>query len=199
MAEENIKPPYVEFQTRAVEDRTASLDAGHFVSRDVHYAVITPAGSRDRIEKEAEAWLADIEISARDDRIPSTWPPLYRQKYEMWCKGQEAPEEGTPIRDWPAVSPAQCQTLLNIGIPTVEHLAEATEEALQRIGMGSRALREKARAWIATSGDRGQLSARLEKLETSLADSIARAESAEGKVKDLEKEIEALKRVKEKV
>ena len=40
------RPPYVQFEMRAVEDRQASIDAGHYVAKDVAYAIITPAGSR---------------------------------------------------------------------------------------------------------------------------------------------------------
>jgi hypothetical protein len=53
MADE-LKPPYVRFEVRSVEDRTASIESGHYVGKDVIFAIVTPAGTRDRIEREAD-------------------------------------------------------------------------------------------------------------------------------------------------
>lgn len=33
------RPPYVTFEFRAEEDRAASIEAGHYVSKDVAYAL----------------------------------------------------------------------------------------------------------------------------------------------------------------
>ena len=45
------RPPFVNFEVRAEEDRTASIEQGHYVAVDVDYALITPAGSRDCVER----------------------------------------------------------------------------------------------------------------------------------------------------
>ena len=57
---EDAKPPFVIFETRAVEDREQSIAEGHYVAKDVNYAIITPAGTKDRIEKVAEDFAAEV-------------------------------------------------------------------------------------------------------------------------------------------
>jgi predicted RecB family nuclease len=47
--------------------------------------------------------------------------------------------------------PAQIKTLLDINVRTVEELAAANEETLNRVGMGGRALKQKAIIWLESS------------------------------------------------
>jgi hypothetical protein len=69
---------------------------------------------------------------------------LYQQALENYKQSRETPEQGIAIKDWPGASPAQIKTLLDINVRTVEELAAANEETLMRIGMGGRALKQKA-------------------------------------------------------
>lgn len=153
---QQARPPYVQFELRAVEDRAASQDAGHYVAKDVAYAIITPAGSRDRIEKIAEEWLRDMGEQVRQERLPIEWHRHYQTIYAAWKEGREAPETGTSIRQWPVVSPAQVELLINLRIRTVEDLAAANEEAIARMGMGGRALKQKAVDWLASASGIGK-------------------------------------------
>jgi prefoldin subunit 5 len=186
------KPPYVVFETRAVEDRTASLEAGHYVTRDVDFAIITPAGSRDRIEKEAVTWIEDLKEGARNERLPATWPSLYEQAFKAWKAGQEMPTEGTAVKDWPALSPSQVRTLLDMGINTVELVSDMNEEAVNRLGMGGRALKEKAKAWLIASATDGKAGAEIDSLRRKVEALTARAEKAEAENKELAQKLEAL-------
>ena len=63
------RPAYVQFEVRAVEDRTATLESGHFVAKDVIYALVTPAGTKDRLEKNAEEWIKRMEEGVSQERI----------------------------------------------------------------------------------------------------------------------------------
>ena len=160
------RPPYVTFELRAEEDRTASIESGKYVARDVEYALITPQGSKDRVERNAEEWLAHITVESRDGRFPEPWVKHYREAFAAWKSGQELPVNGTPILTWPAVSPANVKMLLDLNIRTVEELAQATEEAISHIGIGARALKQRAIDYIAQSGDAGKASAEMEVLRT---------------------------------
>lgn len=187
------RPPYVQFEMRAVENRTASLEAGHYVTVDVPFAVITPAGTRDRIEKEAEPWLADLKRAVTEREFPEQWYHAYSDSFKRWCETRETPEFGTPIVNWPALSPSQVRALLDANIRTIEDLAEATEEGIARIGMGARALKEKARAWLDVASNTGRLSSELEALRVENADLKRRDKERDEKLKDLETQIKALK------
>lgn len=196
MQANEAKPPYVVFESRAVEDRAASITAGHYVGKDVIYAIITPQGSKDRIEKLADDWLKDLETAVREDRFPALWLQSYKSIYADWKAGREIPVEGTPILTWPAVSKAQADACLNMNIRTVEDLANANEAALSGIGMGARALKQRAEAWLQSANETGKIAAEIEALRGENAAQKVTIETQqktiaqlEGKVAELESEL----------
>jgi hypothetical protein len=187
------RPAYVQFEVRAVEDRSATLESGHYVPKDVIYALVTPAGTKDRLEKEAEEWIKSMEEGVQQERIPSAWLDYYRKALQAFKDQQEVPLSGTSIKDWSALSPSQVKILLDANLRTIEEVAEATEEAVSRIGMGGRALKEKARAWIDSSAGTGKVAAELETLRTANTALENQNESLLERVKTLETQLEALK------
>lgn len=158
------RPAYVQFETREEEDREASIEAGHYVPRDRHYAVVTPPGGNLTIEKPADKFLRE-KRKAGDPNVRH-----YEQAYEAWKEGQEEPLDGTPIKSWPAASPAQIKACLNANIKTVEDLATAPEEALKRIGMGARHLQQKAEAWLKSASEHGKVAEEIASLKRDLQD-----------------------------
>lgn len=159
--EQKARPPYVTFETRSIEDRAASMAAGHYVGKDVNYAIVTPSGSKDRIEKIAEEWLQGMAEGVAQDRIPGEWLEAYERKYKTWCETREVPEDGTPILGWPALSPSQAKAILDANVRTLEDLVVANESTLTAIGMGARALKEKAKAWLDSADTTGKTAEEL--------------------------------------
>lgn len=164
------RPAYVEFEYRPVEDRDATLSAGHYMSKDVAYAIVMPVGSRDRIEKVVSEWFITLQQAIDEGRFPSEWLRGYRMKFEEWQRGNEMPESGTPIMTWPALSPAQAKSVIAANIRTVEDLAQANEVGLNAIGMGSRALKQRAVEWLASAQDIGKVAERVAALEAEAKD-----------------------------
>jgi len=162
---EEERPPYVMFETRAVEDRTASINAGHYVSKDINYALVTPPGSKDLHEEELDAWLQKASMNARNGRMNPKWVEAWKEKAIAWKKGQEIPEDGIPIKGWTLLSPAQCEMLLFANIRTVEDLAQINDEGLSRIGMGGVDLKKKAKSWLQATKDHGPLTMKMASLE----------------------------------
>lgn len=165
---DNSRPPYVMFERRAVEDRTASLAAGHYVSKDVDFAIITRPGSRDTLDKEALVWLGEIREKGRSNAIPSTWFEALNASYKAWKDGEEVPPNGTPIKGWPVLSPAAQKDLIHAGIRTVEDLADIPDQELAVIGTGAMAFKQKAKSWLAAAQGTGKLAEQLAALSTQL-------------------------------
>jgi len=159
------RPPFVTFEVRAEEDRQASIEAGHYVTKDVDYAIITPAGSKDRVERVAVDWFANLARQVEEGRFPQNWLDAFRSKFDYWKKGQELPVDGTSVRQWNVLSPSQCKTLLDLHVLTIEDLAVANEETIARLGMGGRDLQRRAREWLKASTDVGKVSERSAALE----------------------------------
>jgi len=171
------RPPYVEFKQIAIADPKRTNELGYRVTRDVDRAYIMQPGSRDVFEVDAEDWLKQIRDKALNDAhdaYPQEWIDQFRKKFEMFKEGQEAPVNGTHVREWPHLSPAQVQNLVAARIITVEDVAALTEEALNRVGMGSRELREKARDWLASRDMTKSALQENEALKAKLADLTAR-------------------------
>jgi len=157
VSERTDRPAYVRFERVAKENKALSLQEGKFVATDVDYALITPPYSKDVIRQKVASWFDNLEQDVRNDRIPEAMGELYRDAYRSWQNGQEIPPNGSPIRGWGVLSPAQQENLLRINILTVEDLAGVNDEGLRRVGMGAQELKQKAVAWLRTLHDRGPL------------------------------------------
>lgn len=183
------RPPYVVFETRPEEDRQASIEAGCYKAKDVDYALITPAGSKDRVERVVGDWFEYLTVQVDQGRFPAEWLDGFKHKYKLWKEGQELPVNGTPIKTWAALSPSQAKTLLDLHVLTLEDLAAANEELLSRIGMGARALQAQARDWLASAKDIGAVSAQLTVLTEALDAANARMKSLEAQNTALQAQI----------
>lgn len=139
------RPPYINFERRGVDRRDAE---GKVTMRDVDFALITPMGSRDVVEKPVKQWLEQAKWQAKTGRIPQEWVKHYQSLYDAWLEGQEAPVNGTSVRNWPAALKHEVKRLEDAGVRTVEDLAVANEETLAALGMGARSLKQRAEDWV---------------------------------------------------
>jgi hypothetical protein len=157
MVDTTERPPFVRFERRGVEDRNASLDQGRYVEKDVDMALVTPPGSRDIMVHSVEDWMKGLRRGVEESRLPQSWFDRYRAQYESWRKGEELPVNGSPIKGWGVLSPAQQKNLIGLNILTVEDLAALNDEGVRRVGMGGVDLKNKANAWLRQLEDKGLL------------------------------------------
>jgi hypothetical protein len=159
------RPPYVEFKRHSVERRYPAMtpegtphpQAGQLYYVDVDLVKITQIGGKDTVEKLVEDWLANCKTNVQAQRMPQQWLMHYELTYEAFKKGQEVPLVGTPIRNWPLLTPAQVENCVSRGIRAVEDLAAANEQTLNALGMGSRALKQQAVDYLAAKSDTAPL------------------------------------------
>lgn len=164
---------HVTFEIRPEEDRAASIEAGSPQFKDVEYAIITMPGGSLVVDKQiTPALLNEWRRGSENQRkAPS---PFAIQAYNAWKEGLEPPVDGSPLSNWPGVTPAQLKSCQAIMIRSIEDLADANEDTLRKIGMGSRALKDKAKAYLAaavTNKGSEQISAimvRMEAMESAL-------------------------------
>lgn len=181
---QQARPPHVVFERRAEEDRQASIEQGRYVARDADYAIVTPAGSKDRVERLVSDWFSMLAGEVRSERWPQAWLDQLKAGYEAWKLGQTPPESGTPLTTWPALSPAQVKNWQQISIRTVEELAEANEETLSAYGMGSRDMKARAGLFLANgTAASGPLVAKLRAAEELISSMQVRMDSMEAQLK----------------
>lgn len=196
-----IRPPFVSFEMRAVEDRNASIAAGHLILRDVPFICLVPHGSegRTRIEQQYDEWLSQIK-GARGDvqaagagsdtpvmsagRFPSSWVERIEKAFAAWKAGVTLEIEGTPLRNWPVITRSQLSNCEGIHLYSIEELAVAADEAVERLGMGGKALRQRARDWLkAMQNDSAPLAAELERLRSRVQDLEAERDELQAQLK----------------
>lgn len=179
------RPPFVTFEQRAIEDRNATIKAGGLVMRDVDYVIVRQVGCKDTVEKEAEGWLVDIEKAAAQGTYPGEWVRHFREKYQAFKAGQAEPELGLSVRQWPSLSKAQAENLIAAGVRTVEDVAVMNEPTMQRVGMGARELKGKAKAYV-ESRDQNKAAEQITALQAQLGDRETRIEALEARLAALE-------------
>jgi len=176
------RPPYVEFHRIAKDDPVRSVELGHRVTKDVDMAYIMQPGSKDQIEIRAQDWLASIKrkmLEQTPGAYPDDWVAAFHKKFEAWKEGHEAPLIGTSVKEWPILSPAQAENFIALHVMTIEDVAEMTEEAMGRFGMGCRDLREKAREWLSGKEIAQNAIKENEELKKQLAEMASRLAALE--------------------
>jgi len=151
------KLPYVRFVSDVKETRDAE---GHIERAMIYMAHITPAGGKDEVVKNAEEWLADLRRKG-DARGPfdaaaneyTHWHEVFAKMFAQFKAGEELTTAGTPLRACMALLKTEVAACEAARILSLEDLAGANEEALQRIGMGARALKDKAAKLLQSQGD----------------------------------------------
>ena len=188
---ENIMP-FVRFERKAVEDPVATREQGHYVAKDIDYVNVTPPGSKDIWTGKATNWLDQLKKDQTDGRIPAEWVDKYSKAYQAWKNGQELPLEGTPIRGWGVISPAQQETLIKLNVLTVEVLAQLNDEGLRRIGMGAIDMQNKAEAWLKQLSKAGKPTIEIAALKKENTDLKLTVSTMEKRLEELSRLVQQL-------
>jgi hypothetical protein len=183
------RPAYVRFERVAIEDVVETLAQGHYVAKDVDMALITPPYSKDVMKYKVKAWFDILDQDVRNNRIPQRWVDNYKEAYRAFQNGQELPVNGSPIRGWGVISPAQQETLIKMNVLTVEDLAAMNDEGMKRVGMGGIDLKNKAKAWLLQLKDVGALTLQMADLQKKFANQEATIVSQGEKMEEMKREL----------
>jgi hypothetical protein len=159
------RPAYVRFEKRPLEQRD---EAGNVLYVDADYAIITPPGSPNGTEKLVKEWLPILRKQVKDGMFPGAWLTEYEDAYRRWANDQEPIVNGTDVRNWPSVSPAEAKNLTLLGLVAVEDVADMNAEVMQRLGMGAVSLKQRAKDFLAAKTDLQPLVARLDAMQGQL-------------------------------
>jgi hypothetical protein len=130
----------VRFYKKSVQQEQESMDAGRPIYKDFDFVHICVAGDT----------LTEIDtyaLNSHKQRFPIQWA--------NYMNRQGAHDEevvGTPLVEWPLVSKSQAEELRAMKFHTVESIANASDQQLQRMGMSAGmspyAFRDKAKAFL---------------------------------------------------
>lgn len=182
------KPAHLIFKTKAKHLPKRSEKEGRYIAKDVDMVEVRQIGASDCIIYEVETWLKQIQADLKGGRLPAQFAEFYNESYRRWKAGQEMPVEGTPIKGWQVITPAQQDMLIHAGIRTVEDMADLNDEGLKKVGMGAIDLKNKAKAWLAVGQDKGKLTQEMAAMQKE-------NELLKGTVDKLTSDMDELKRL----
>lgn len=174
------RPPFVEFKRIAVHDKKRSEELGRRVTKDVDFAFVMQPGSKDQVERVAEDWLNMLKlkiVNGSADAYPQEWVDGFHAKYKAWQNGMDAPLNGTSVKEWPILSPAQAENFISLHILTIEDVAAMTEQAMSAYGMGGREFKQKAIDWIKGKDQSAQENELLRKQLAEMTERLLKLES----------------------
>ena len=115
------------FLLKAVENKPKSEKLGRVIFEDkLHTEVLMPGG--DIVVRKFQ--------EADKYKFPKAW--------EAWERDQSAPVDGTPLEEWPQITPAAVSTLKANNVFTVEGLVALSDAHCERIGPVAYMFRQKA-------------------------------------------------------
>ena len=164
----------VRFYKRPVQQEQETLDAGRPIFKEFDFVHICVAGDT----------LTEIDtyvLSSHKARFPIQWA-----RYQNQLGNDDVQIVGTPISEWSLVSKSQAEELRALKFHTVEAVASASDQQLQRMGMAAGmspyAVRDKAKAYLNRASETADITKREEEL-LQLKQELAKKDEETVKIK----------------
>jgi hypothetical protein len=164
----------VRFYKRPVQQEQETIDAGRPIYKEFDFVHICVAGDT----------LTEIDtyaLSSHKTRFPIQWA--------NYMNRQGAHDEvvvGTPVAEWPLVSKSQAEELRAMKFHTVESIAHASDQQLQRMGMAAGmspySFRDKAKAFLNLATSAAETDKREHEIN-ALKEELAKKELETAKIK----------------
>jgi hypothetical protein len=164
----------VRFYKRAVQQEQETLEAGRPIYKEFDFVHICVAGDS----------LTEIDTYVTNEhkrRFPIQWAA-----YQNRVGADDEQIVGTPVSEWPIVSKSQAEELRAMKFHTVESIANASDQQLQRMGMAAGmspfAFRDKARAFLNLATNAAETDKREQEI-AQLKEELAKKDQETAKMK----------------
>jgi hypothetical protein len=155
-----------------------SAAAGRQVFVDVDHVEIIVAGQ----DKQKFVGPANEQIQAR-----------FPEEYAQFLAGQQEVRSGTPIEQWPQLTPSQVLMLKQLNVYSVEDVSSLSDENVRNLGPGGYKLRDDAGKYLKSAkvaADAGK----IDEMMAQMASLIEANKALTAKVAELEKPAESKKK-----
>ena len=164
----------VRFYKRPVQQEQESIDAGRPIFKEFDFVHICVAGDT----------LTEIDTYAyasHKTRFPIQWANYMNRQ-----GANDVEVVGTPVSEWPIVSKSQAEELRALKFHTVEAIAGASDQQLQRMGMAAGmspfAFRDKAKAFLNLATNAAETDKRESEI-SFLKEELAKKDQETAKIK----------------
>lgn len=164
----------VRFYKRPVQQDHETQEAGRPIFKEFDFVHICVAGDT----------LTEIDtyvLNSHKQRFPQQWA-----NYQNRVGANDEQIIGTPVSEWPLVSKSQAEELRAMKFHTVESIAGASDQQLQRMGMAAGmspyAFRDKAKAFLNLATTAAETDKRESEI-TALKQELAKKDEETAKIK----------------
>ena len=164
----------VRFYKRPVQQEAETLEAGRPIYKEFDFVHICVAGDT----------LTEIDtyvLNSHKVRFPIQWA-----NYQNRVGANDQEVVGTPVSEWPLVSKSQAEELRALKFHTVESIAGASDQQLQRMGMAAGmspyAFRDKAKSYLNLASDSAETDKRAQEIN-NLKEELAKKDEENAKIK----------------
>lgn len=164
-----------EFDTKEFVDKEKSIKAGRPIHGSVEIITIRIIGDKNTVV------VRPVDFKGNRQYAPD--PQRFAPQWNAFKNKDKVVIDGTSIKEWPPLTKAQALDLKAINIHTVEALAGVSDANLANIGMGARALREKAILYLANAKNNSGTSVLADEVK-QLKKKISLLEAQSKKVKN---------------
>ena len=159
----------VTFYRKAVIDNEKSRQHGAPFRVAQDYVRIQHPGERDYVDRP----VTDFDRNR--------WP----DKWQQYTRNQEQVPDGTPIDVLLPLHPDIAANMHEMGVHTLEQMADITAEGLARVGMGGQQIQNKAKKFL----EHAQKGVALHVMEKALADRDSKLEVQANQIKLLQDQL----------
>ena len=164
----------VRFYKRPVQQEAETLALGRPIYKEFDFVHICVAGDT----------LTEIDtyvLQSHKTRFPIQWA-----NYQNRIGKDDQEVIGTPVAEWPLVSKSQAEELRAMRFYTVEAIAGASDQQLQRMGMAAGmspyAFRDKAKSFLNLASDSAETDKRTQEIN-ELKEELAKKAEENAKIK----------------
>lgn len=93
-------------------------------------------------------WLDILKERLRNKQISEDYFRYCKDSFDRFVENREGPLDGTPLKEWAGVNEGVKKKAIEMGINTIELLAELSEEGITSLGMGARNAKTAAQAYL---------------------------------------------------
>ena len=173
----------VKFYKRPVKLENESIEQGRPIFQEFDFIKILVPG-------DALTEIDTYVTEGHKTRFPIQWANYMNRQ------GSEESFSGTPITEWPLISVSQAEELKGIKFHTVESVAHASDQQLQRIGMiagmSPHNFRERAKKFLNLAEESAQVSKRDEELAQLKEENAKIKAETEAKLTAMQEQMSAL-------
>jgi hypothetical protein len=137
------------------------------------------------VPKVISPWINKLKDRLKHGYISQAYFDYCNDAFKAFKQNQSIPTSGYPLANWRGIDPAMRDRLIGMGLNTVELVSEMNEEAMQYAGMGARAVKDKAKAFLLANSAPEKATVKITQLESQNAAMSEQLSAMQAKLQEL--------------